>query len=62
MVYLIRTPVGPGERQKYQRSVNYFVTAALNDLFKKLGLEQFCVEEQKPLKRRHVRRFVAPSA
>jgi hypothetical protein len=39
----------PGERQKYPRRVNYFVTAALNDFFKKLGLEEFCVEEKSPL-------------
>jgi len=31
----------PGERRKYPRSVNYFVTAALNDFFKKLGFEEF---------------------
>jgi hypothetical protein len=50
-----------GERLKYPRSVNYFVIAAANDLFRKLGFEQFCVEEQRPLKQR-VRRFVAPDA
>jgi hypothetical protein len=48
----------PGERRRYPRTVNYFVTAALNDFFKKLGFEQFCVPEQKPTGRR-VRRFVA---
>jgi hypothetical protein len=51
----------PGERQKYPRTVNYFVTLAVNDLFRKLGFEQFCVEEQKPIKKHHVRRFVAPT-
>ena len=50
----------PGERQKYPRSVNYFVTAALNDFFKKLGFEQFCVEEKSSLEKHRVRRFVAP--
>jgi hypothetical protein len=52
----------PGERQKYPRSANYFVTAALNDFFKKLGFEQFCVEEKSPLEKHRVWRFVAPNA
>ena len=50
----------PGERRRYPKTRNYFVAAALNDLFKKLGFEQFCVEEQEPAGRR-VRRFVAPN-
>jgi hypothetical protein len=51
----------PGERTKYPRTKNYHVTAALNAYFKRLGFEQFCVEDQKPAGHR-VRRFVAPSA
>jgi hypothetical protein len=49
----------PAERRKYPRTVNYFVTLAVNDLFKKLGFEQFCVQEREPTGR-CVRRFVAP--
>jgi hypothetical protein len=50
----------PQERCRYPRTKNFHLTAALNDYLKKLGYEQFCVEEQKPARRR-VRRFVAPS-
>jgi hypothetical protein len=49
----------PGERLRYPRSVNFFVIDAVNAYFRRLGFEQFCVEEQKPATRR-VRRFVAP--
>jgi hypothetical protein len=51
----------PGERRRYPGTKNFHLTAALNDYFKKLGFEQFCVEEQKPLRHR-VRRFVAPDS
>jgi hypothetical protein len=51
----------PGERLKYPRSANFFVIEAVNAYFRRLGFEQFCVEEQKPARGR-VRRFVAPSA
>jgi hypothetical protein len=50
-----------GERLRYPRSVNFFVVEAVNAYFRRLGFEQFCVEEQKPARRR-VRRFVAPGA
>jgi hypothetical protein len=47
----------PGERCRYPATKNYHLTAALNDYFKKLGFEQFCLEELRPTGRR-VRRFV----
>ena len=50
----------PRERLRYPRSVNFFVIEAVNDYFRRLGFEQFCVEEQKPA-RRCVRRFIAPN-
>jgi len=50
----------PAERCRYPRTKNFHVTAALNDYFRRLGFEQFCVEEQKPVGCR-VRRFVAPN-
>ena len=50
----------PGERCRYPRTKNFHVTAALNDYLRRLGFGQFCVEEQKPVRRR-VRRFVAPN-
>ena len=45
------------ERCRYPRTKNLHVTAALNDYLRRLGYEQFCVEEQEPARRR-VRRFV----
>ena len=51
----------PGERRRYPKSKNYYVLSAVNALFKRLGFERFCVEEQKPQGRR-VRRFVAPNS
>ena len=50
----------PGERGRYAKTKNYYVVWALNELFKRLGFGDFCVQEQKPHKRR-VRRFVAPT-
>jgi hypothetical protein len=52
----------PQERGRYPRTKNYYVVWALNELFKKLGFSGFCVEEQRPIERRHVRRFVAPTS
>jgi len=50
----------PQERRRYPKSLNYFVTAALNDYLQKMGYAQFCVEEQTEPKPGYVRRFVAP--
>ena len=50
-----------GERLRYPRSVNYFVVAAVNDFFRKLGYPQFCVPEKEPVEGCRVRRFAAPS-
>ena len=50
----------PAERCRYPATKNYHVAAALNAYLRQLGFEQFCVEEQKPARRR-VRRFVAPN-
>jgi hypothetical protein len=47
--------------RRYPKTRNYFVTAALNDYFRKMGFEQFCVEEEKPQANR-VRRFIGPNA
>jgi hypothetical protein len=47
--------------RRYPKTLNYFVTAALNDYFGKLGFEQFCVEEEKSEAHR-VRRFVVANA
>jgi hypothetical protein len=47
--------------RRYPKTRNYFVTAALNDYFRKIGFEQFCVEEEKP-EAPGVRRFVVPNA
>ena len=52
----------PGERLRYPRSVNYFVVAAVNDFFKKVGYPQFCVPEQTPVEGCRIRRFAAPTA
>lgn len=49
----------PGERARYPKTLNYYVTAALNDFFQKMGYPEFCVEEQKSISGR-VRRFRAP--
>jgi hypothetical protein len=51
----------PKEARRYPKTRNYYVAAALNDLFRKLGFEQYCVQEQQGEAHR-VRRFVAPSA
>jgi len=48
------------EARSYPKTRNYYVIAALNDYFRKIGFEQFCVEEGKPQTHR-VRRFVAPN-
>jgi len=50
----------PRERNRYPRTKNHHVAAALNDYLKKLGYQQFCIQENEPA-RRHVRRFVAPN-
>jgi hypothetical protein len=50
----------PRERARYPKTLNYFVTAALNDFLKKMGFAQFCVEEAEPGPGQ-VRRFIAPN-
>src|SRR5262249_42726260 len=50
----------PAERGRYARTKNFYVVWALNQLFEKLGIGEFCVPEQ-PAKRRRVRRFVSPT-
>ena len=49
----------PGERARYPKTLNYYVTAALNDFFQKMGYPEFCVGEQESISN-HVRRFRAP--
>ena len=49
----------PVERARYPKTLNYYVTAALNDFFQKMGYPEFCVEEQQSISGR-VRRFRAP--
>ena len=51
----------PGERCRYPATKNFHLTAALNDYFKKLGFQEFCVPEEQPTGHR-VRRFVTPDA
>lgn len=50
------------EARRYPKTRNYFVTAALNDFFRKMGFEEFCVEEEEKPHAHRVRRFVAPNA
>jgi hypothetical protein len=46
-----------GQRRRYPKSKNYYVTLALNSLLQEYGLSQFCVEEAE-VSPGHTRRFV----
>jgi len=50
------------EARSYPKTRNYYVVAALNDFFRKVGFEEFCVEEEEKPHAHRVRRFVAPNA
>jgi hypothetical protein len=50
----------PRERARYPKTLNYHVTAALNDYLQKMGYAQFCVPEEEQVPG-HVRRFSAPN-
>ncbi len=45
---------------RYPKTKNYYVVDALNDYFRKFGLEEFCVLEDEAAPPR-VRRFVVPA-
>src|SRR4029077_10483447 len=48
-----------GQRRRYPRTKNFYVTEALNALLADYGLSQFCVvEENEESSPRRVRRFV----
>jgi hypothetical protein len=46
-----------GQRRRYPKSKNFYVTLALNSLLQEYGLSQFCVEEAE-VSPGHTRRFV----
>jgi hypothetical protein len=46
-----------GQRRRYPKSKNFYVTLALNALLQEYGLSQFCVEEAE-VSPGHTRRFV----
>ena len=46
-----------GQRRRYPKSKNFYVTLALNSLLQEYGLSQFCVEEAE-VPPGHTRRFV----
>jgi hypothetical protein len=46
-----------GQRRRYPKSKNFYVTLALNSLLQEYGLSQFCVEEVE-VSPGHTRRFV----
>ena len=46
-----------GQRRRYPKSKNFYVTLALNSLLQEYGLSQFCVEEAE-ISPGHTRRFV----
>jgi hypothetical protein len=46
-----------GQRRRYPKSKNFYVTLALNSLLQEHGLSQFCVEEAE-VSPGHTRRFV----
>jgi hypothetical protein len=50
----------PREAARYPKTLNYFVTAALNDFLAKMGFPEFRVEEVEQGQGR-IRRFVAPN-
>ena len=50
----------PREHLRYPKTKNYYLVDALNQYFKLLGFDEFCVEEQ-TAKLGRVRRFAAPA-
>jgi hypothetical protein len=50
-----------GQRRRYPKSKNFYVTEALNSLLAEYGLSQFCLPEAEPVRGR-VRRFAVPTA
>jgi hypothetical protein len=46
-----------GQRRRYPKSKNFYVTLAINSLLQEYGLSQFCVEEEE-VSPGHTRRFI----
>ena len=49
----------PREHLRYPKTKNYYLVDALNQYFRTLGFEEFCVEEHTP-KLGRVKRFAVP--